>query len=60
MSRKITSLNIDGFRGLASLALKKVSDVNLIVGKNNGGKTTLLEASDYCSLRILVPRCLSY
>jgi hypothetical protein len=38
------SLGIQHFRGFANLALGGVGRVNLIVGKNNTGKTSLLEA----------------
>ena len=37
-------LNISNFRGINSLELKNMSKLNLVVGENNSGKTTLLEA----------------
>jgi len=44
MARHISSLEIGGFRALTHLYLPHLSDVNLFVGKNSTGKTTLLEA----------------
>lgn len=35
---------VDGFRGLRSLEVKDLRSVNLVVGGNNSGKTSLLEA----------------
>ena len=40
----IQSLHISGYRGFADFAVDGLSRVNLIVGKNNAGKTALLEA----------------
>lgn len=40
----IHDLRIEGFRGLHRLELSDLAQVNLIVGKNNSGKTTVLEA----------------
>lgn len=42
----ITSLEIRGFRGFERLLVKPLSRVNLFVGRNNAGKTSLLEALD--------------
>lgn len=41
---KPTSLEIRNYKCFSSLRLETVGDVNLIAGKNNVGKTTLLEA----------------
>lgn len=41
---KPTSLEIHNYKCFSSLRLDTVGDVNLIAGKNNVGKTTLLEA----------------
>ena len=38
------SLAIQHFRGFGKLALEGIGRVNLVVGKNNTGKTSLLEA----------------
>jgi hypothetical protein len=35
---------IDGFRGLQNLQLSELGDVNVLVGGNNSGKTSVLEA----------------
>jgi hypothetical protein len=40
----LQSITIERFRGFARLDLKNLGRVNLIVGKNNTGKTSLLEA----------------
>ena len=40
----IQTLKINGFRGITELEIEKLGRVNLIVGKNNAFKTTLLEA----------------
>lgn len=48
------SLHIDAFRGLKNVDLNNCSLINLIVGGNNGGKTSLLEA--FCLFRGSNPR----
>lgn len=40
----LRSISLTNFRGFASLELKDLPRVNLIVGRNNSGKTSLLEA----------------
>jgi len=40
----INELRIENFRGFTSLELKDLKRVNLVVGENNAGKTSLLEA----------------
>lgn len=40
----ITSLSINGFKGLTSLNVQDISRVTLIGGKNNVGKSSILEA----------------
>ena len=49
MAHYIKSLEIRGFRTLSSLNIAKIGSVNLITGKNNSGKSSVLEA-----IRILV------
>lgn len=44
MPKKFSSLRIQGFRAIDDLSINGLSDINLIVGKNSTGKTTLLEA----------------
>lgn len=39
-----TSLNIQNFRGIKSLEMSDFGQVNVLVGKNNSGKTSVLEA----------------
>ena len=40
----INEVKIENFRGFASLELKDLKRVNLLVGENDSGKTSLLEA----------------
>ena len=40
----INSIDITKFRGIQKLEVSEFSDINLIVGDNNSGKTTFLEA----------------
>ncbi len=40
----LDSVWIDGFRGLRNLALDGLGPLNILVGKNNSGKTSVLEA----------------
>jgi AAA15 family ATPase/GTPase len=44
------SIQIERFRGLSSLEISKLSRVNLVVGKNNAGKTSILEAIEIVAL----------
>ena len=41
---KINSINIGAFRGISNLSIHDLSHVNIIVGDNNCGKTSILEA----------------
>jgi predicted ATPase len=43
-AKHITDITIENFRGLKKLELNGLQAVNLIVGQNNAGKTSLLEA----------------
>lgn len=43
-SVRLPSLAVEGFRAIRSLRLPRLADVNLFVGKNNAGKSSLLEA----------------
>lgn len=40
-------LTIDGFRGIRDLSINRLTQVNLIVGDNNCGKTSMLEAMQF-------------
>jgi hypothetical protein len=42
----LTSLHVAGFRDLADMAVERLARVNLFVGTNNSGKTSLLEAAE--------------
>ncbi len=48
---RVRSLSVDGYRGFHALRIGDLGRVNLITGRNNTGKTSLLEA-----IRILVHR----
>lgn len=41
---KLNRLEISRFRGIKNLILKDLQDINLIIGDNDSGKTTVLEA----------------
>jgi hypothetical protein len=43
-SKMITSVELENYRGFSRFQLKNLARVNLLVGKNNCGKTSLLEA----------------
>src|SRR5258708_23222228 len=47
----LNSLEIRGFRGFRHLQIERLGRVNLIVGKNNEGKSSLLEALQLYALR---------
>lgn len=47
----LESLEIQNFRGFHHLQIEKLGRVNLIVGKNNIGKTSLLEALELYARR---------
>lgn len=50
MSKHLENLHIHQFRGLRDAVLSDLGSVNLLVGGNNSGKTSVLEAvSTYCS-----------
>lgn len=44
VQRSITSLNIESYRGIRQLELNDLSAINILVGKNNAGKSSVLEA----------------
>jgi predicted ATP-dependent endonuclease of OLD family len=44
MPLHLNSLKIDDFRGLSDLKMENLGRVNLLVGRNNSGKTRVLEA----------------
>jgi len=47
--RNLENLTIHQFRGLRDLTLQSLGQINLLVGVNNSGKTSVLEAiSTYC------------
>lgn len=52
----LTSFHVQGFRGLKDLKLDGLGRANLIVGQNNVGKTTLLEALDICAAGSSAPK----
>ncbi len=49
MTRSLESITIHQFRGLQELKLENLGQINLLVGVNNSGKTSVLEAlTIYC------------
>lgn len=44
MARHISSLHIESFRGIKDLQINDLGAINIILGSNNCGKTSLLEA----------------
>lgn len=44
MARHMTELTIETYRGISNLSIKDLGDVNILVGDNNTGKTSVLEA----------------
>lgn len=40
---KFSSLNISDFRGITNLSIENFANINILVGRNNSGKTTILE-----------------
>jgi hypothetical protein len=40
----LENVMIDGFRGLRQLRLNGLGQINIVVGENNSGKTSVLEA----------------
>lgn len=49
---RIKSVSIRNFRGIKTCELKDLSDINLLIGKNNSGKSTILEAIYFLSLLV--------
>ena len=43
MNNLIQNLSIGQYRGIKSLVINNLNNVNIIVGDNNSGKTSLLE-----------------
>lgn len=44
MARHLSNLKVDTFRGIKDLEVMDLGDINILVGTNNCGKTSLLEA----------------
>ena len=40
----LTKLSVDSFRGIKNLCIDDTGDINILVGENNSGKTSILEA----------------
>jgi AAA domain, putative AbiEii toxin, Type IV TA system/AAA domain len=56
---KLPDLTIEGFRGFERFHFPKLARVNLLVGPNNSGKTTVLEAVEMLALEDSVAIALS-
>jgi AAA15 family ATPase/GTPase len=48
----LKSLKIENFRGFELLELNQLGRINLLVGENNSGKTSVLEAVQFLASRI--------
>ena len=55
MSAMLTELHIEGFRCFQLLTAKPLGRVNLLVGKNNSGKTAFLDAVELAGWHGLAP-----
>jgi len=55
----LSSLEIRNFRGFQHLLIERLGRVNLIVGKNNVGKSNLLEALQMYARRASTPTIIS-
>lgn len=44
INKKISKLHVENFRGLNNLTIDSFSTINIFVGANNSGKTSILEA----------------
>lgn len=51
MAKHLESLYVKNFRCLDELTIDRLGDVNLLVGGNNSGKTTVLEALEVFALK---------
>jgi AAA15 family ATPase/GTPase len=47
----ISGIQIEGYRGFRQFEMSNLGRVNLLVGTNNSGKTSVLEAIDILSSR---------
>ncbi len=56
----LSSLEIRNFRAFHDLKIERLGRVNLIVGKNNVGKTSLLEALQLYARRVSTPIVLGF
>ncbi|EPX56600.1 hypothetical protein D187_007942 [Cystobacter fuscus DSM 2262] len=55
----LTSLKVIGFRNITSLSMQGLSRVNLLVGENSAGKTSVLEAIEILLLARTMPHILA-
>ena len=52
---QITGLSVSNFKGIKHLEIKDLAKVNLFIGKNNSGKSTIMEALYYTGKEFLSP-----
>ena len=52
MTKKIVNFRVEHFKGLQQVELRDVEDINVLVGKNNSGKSSILHAIDIAGLAL--------
>lgn len=52
MKLKLKDINIKHFKGIESIDIGNCGDINAFIGKNNSGKSTILQAIDIASLAL--------
>ena len=59
---QISELFVTNFKGIKHLEMKDLSNINLFIGKNNSGKSTIMEALYYTGKEFLganLPQCVT-
>jgi AAA15 family ATPase/GTPase len=51
MARHITELNVKSYRGITNLEIKDLGDINILLGDNDCGKTSVLEAVQVLNIK---------
>ena len=53
--KTLTQLRIDHFRGIRDLNIEHLTSINVIVGDNNCGKTSVMEAIQFLQIFTTLP-----